>query len=112
LPAFGDHHPESLEDLDEFERDMLMADVVEVARAIETVTRCRRVNYAALCNAVNHVHFHLIPRFDDKENDPLPERSPWNNPNPAKPLEPWYRNGLIWMLDYALRDGEAYEYYE
>lgn len=63
-----------------------MEDVQVAMRAIYLATGADRVNVAILGNEQPHVHAHLIPRYRDR--DPLPDRSPWDDPRPKRKLEP------------------------
>src|ERR1700752_5315639 len=49
-------------DLDEVEQAQLMAEVSRVARALKEVTRCDKLNIAALGNMVPQLHVHIIAR--------------------------------------------------
>jgi diadenosine tetraphosphate (Ap4A) HIT family hydrolase len=49
-------------DLDEVEQAQLMAEVSRVARALKEVTRCDKLNIAALGNLVPQLHVHVIAR--------------------------------------------------
>jgi diadenosine tetraphosphate (Ap4A) HIT family hydrolase len=49
-------------DLDEVERAQLMTEIGRVAQALKDITRCDKLNVAALGNAVPQLHVHLIAR--------------------------------------------------
>lgn len=49
-------------DLDEVEQAQLMTEISRVARALKEVTRCDKLNIAALGNAVPQLHVHIIAR--------------------------------------------------
>jgi diadenosine tetraphosphate (Ap4A) HIT family hydrolase len=49
-------------DLDEVEQAQLMTEIVRAARALKTVTRCDKLNIAALGNVVPQLHVHVIAR--------------------------------------------------
>jgi diadenosine tetraphosphate (Ap4A) HIT family hydrolase len=49
-------------DLDEVEQAQLMSEIAQVARALKTVTRCDKLNIAALGNVVPQLHVHIIAR--------------------------------------------------
>ena len=49
-------------DLDEVERAQLMTETNRVAAALKAVTRCDKLNIAALGNAVPQLHVHVIAR--------------------------------------------------
>ena len=50
-------------DLDEVEQAQLMTEITRVARALREVTKCDKLNVAALGNAVPQLHVHVIARF-------------------------------------------------
>lgn len=83
------------EDLSALNADVLMAfmaDLRDLSRAVKHVTRAARVNVAVLGNAVPHLHWHVIPRRP--ESEPLPGRSPWNDPRERRALP----SGLLGSL--------------
>jgi diadenosine tetraphosphate (Ap4A) HIT family hydrolase len=49
-------------DLDEVEQAQLMTEISRVARALKDVTRCDKLNIAALGNVVPQLHVHVIAR--------------------------------------------------
>jgi diadenosine tetraphosphate (Ap4A) HIT family hydrolase len=49
-------------DLDEVAQAQLMVEIARVARALKEVTRCDKLNIAALGNAVPQLHVHIIGR--------------------------------------------------
>jgi len=49
-------------DLDEVEQAQLMTETARVARALKTVTKCDKLNIAALGNVVPQLHVHVIAR--------------------------------------------------
>ncbi len=49
-------------DLDEVEQAQLMTEIARVSRALKAVTRCDKLNVAALGNAVPQLHVHVIAR--------------------------------------------------
>lgn len=49
-------------DLGEVEQAQLMTEITRVSRALKDVTRCDKLNVAALGNAVPQLHVHLIAR--------------------------------------------------
>lgn len=78
-------HEEQLWDLDSVTAAAFLEDARDAARAIARATDSPRVNYAVLGNTEPHLHWHLIPRFPDRE--PLPARPPWEHPERASPLD-------------------------
>jgi diadenosine tetraphosphate (Ap4A) HIT family hydrolase len=49
-------------DLDEVEQAQLMTEISRVSRALKEVTRCDKLNVAALGNLVPQLHVHVIAR--------------------------------------------------
>jgi diadenosine tetraphosphate (Ap4A) HIT family hydrolase len=49
-------------DLDEVEQAQLMTEISRTARALKDVTRCDKLNIAALGNLVPQLHVHVIAR--------------------------------------------------
>jgi diadenosine tetraphosphate (Ap4A) HIT family hydrolase len=49
-------------DLDEVEQAQLMTEVSRVARALKEITKCDKLNVAALGNVVPQLHVHVIAR--------------------------------------------------
>jgi diadenosine tetraphosphate (Ap4A) HIT family hydrolase len=56
--------PEAVEiiDLDEVEQAQLMTETSRAARALKDVTKCDKLNIAALGNVVPQLHIHVIAR--------------------------------------------------
>jgi diadenosine tetraphosphate (Ap4A) HIT family hydrolase len=71
-------------DLGEADRIQLMAEISDVAGALKRVTRCDKLNIAALGNAVAQLHVHVIARF---RNDAAGPRPVWGQV-PARPYAP------------------------
>src|SRR6202012_242092 len=61
-------------DLDEVEQAQLMTEVSRVARALKDITKCDKLNIAALGNAVPQLHVHIIAR---RTSDPAWPRPVW-----------------------------------
>jgi len=61
-------------DLDEVEQAQLMTEVSRVARALREVTKCDKLNIAALGNVVPQLHVHVIAR---RKNDAAWPRPVW-----------------------------------
>ncbi|RZN17174.1 HIT family protein [Bradyrhizobium sp. Leo121] len=49
-------------DLEEVEQAQLMTEITRVARALKDITKCDKLNIAALGNAVPQLHVHIIAR--------------------------------------------------
>ncbi len=95
-----DHH-EQLADLSYDKQTRLWDDVARVAAAIRKVTAPVRLNYACLGNFLTHVHWHVIPRFQD---DPEPQHPIWVRPLSDRllALSDGERRDLIAQLRRAL----------
>lgn len=69
LPGFcrviWNHHVAEMTDLTYGEREHLMTLVFAVEEAIRHVMHPDKVNIAALGNMVPHIHWHIIPRYQD-----------------------------------------------
>jgi diadenosine tetraphosphate (Ap4A) HIT family hydrolase len=50
-------------DLDDSDQLQLMREIAQASHALRTVTRCDKLNVAALGNAVPQLHVHVIARF-------------------------------------------------
>src|ERR1051325_1854377 len=61
-------------DLDEAGQAQLMREVTQAARALRDVTKCHKLNIAALGNAVPQLHVHVIARF---RHDPAWPKPVW-----------------------------------
>jgi diadenosine tetraphosphate (Ap4A) HIT family hydrolase len=59
-------------DLGESERAQLMTEIARVAGALKDVTRCDKLNIAALGNVVPQLHVHIIARRHDDAAWPRP----------------------------------------
>jgi diadenosine tetraphosphate (Ap4A) HIT family hydrolase len=70
-------------DLDDADRIQLMVEISDVAQALKRMTRCDKLNVAALGNAVAQLHVHIIARF---RNDAAGPRPVWGQV-PPRPYE-------------------------
>ena len=59
-------------DLDEVEQAQLMTEISRVARALKEVTKCDKLNIAALGNLVPQLHVHVIARRNGDAAWPRP----------------------------------------
>jgi len=69
-------HAREMSDLDQAEREGLMAVVFAVEEAIRATMRADKMNLASLGNMTPHVHWHVIPRFRDDRHFPTPVWAP------------------------------------
>jgi len=70
-------------DLDRADRATLIEEIAQCSAALKKLTRCDKLNVAALGNAVPQLHVHVIARF---RNDAAGMRPVWGAA-PAKPYE-------------------------
>jgi diadenosine tetraphosphate (Ap4A) HIT family hydrolase len=59
-------------DLDEVEQAQLMAEVSRAAKALKEITKCDKLNIAALGNVVPQLHVHVIARRSSDAAWPRP----------------------------------------
>lgn len=60
-----DHHVSDLFELTDDERNAFMADVVRVTKAMDEVFKPEKINYGAYSDKLQHLHFHLVPKYVD-----------------------------------------------
>ena len=65
-------HVREMTDLSSAERAILIAAVWQVEEAVREVMHPDKVNVASLGNVTPHVHWHVIPRFEDDAHFPNP----------------------------------------
>lgn len=96
LVVLNEHH----DHLDEVPPALAAAFVSDVQRVAGVLRGlgASRANVAILGNQEPHVHAHVIPRRAHAE--PLPHRSPWDDPRPREPLPPAEASSWI----HTLRD--------
>jgi diadenosine tetraphosphate (Ap4A) HIT family hydrolase len=61
--AYKDHVNELFE-LSETDRNAFMADVSQVAKAIQTAFSPKKINYGAYSDKLPHLHFHIVPKYE------------------------------------------------
>jgi diadenosine tetraphosphate (Ap4A) HIT family hydrolase len=80
LPGFcrviWNRHASEMSQLSYGERDLLMNLVFAVEGAVRSVMQPKKINLAALGNQVPHIHWHVLPRFED---DAFFPGSAWSN---------------------------------
>jgi diadenosine tetraphosphate (Ap4A) HIT family hydrolase len=65
-------HAKEMTDLSTAERAILIAAVWQVEEAVREVMQPHKINVASLGNVVPHVHWHVIPRYEDDAHFPNP----------------------------------------
>jgi diadenosine tetraphosphate (Ap4A) HIT family hydrolase len=56
------------------EAKLLMVEIAQVSRVLKEVTRCDKINVAAIGNVVPHLHVHIVARW---KHDPLWPKPIW-----------------------------------
>lgn len=90
-------HAAEMSDLDDDERDAVLAVVMAVEVAVRRILTPDKINLASLGNLVPHVHWHVIPRWRDDPWFPAAVWAPAVRVSPARSLP----------ADFAQRLGEA-----
>jgi diadenosine tetraphosphate (Ap4A) HIT family hydrolase len=65
-------HAREMTDLDDAERAALMRVVFTLESAVREAMHPHKMNLASLGNMVPHVHWHVIPRYEDDRHYPGP----------------------------------------
>ena len=63
LVAYKDH-VDDLNLLSDADRNAFMSDVAKVTRAMQAVFHPDQINYGAYSDTLEHLHFHLIPKYE------------------------------------------------
>jgi diadenosine tetraphosphate (Ap4A) HIT family hydrolase len=61
-------------DLEEVEQAQLMTEITRISRAVQDITKCDKLNVAALGNMVPQLHIHVIAR---RRTDPAWPKPVW-----------------------------------
>ncbi|AXK82807.1 HIT domain-containing protein [Pseudolabrys taiwanensis] len=78
-------------DLPEAEQERLLGEIRHAASALKSVTRCDKLNIAAIGNVVSQLHIHVVAR---RRNDPAWPKPVWGAV-PATAYAPDIRDRLI-----------------
>ena len=65
-------HAKEMTDLSSPDRAVMMSAVWQVEQAMREVMKPHKVNLASLGNVVPHLHWHIIPRYEDDAHFPNP----------------------------------------
>jgi len=65
-------HVGEMTDLPERERELLMHAVFSVETALRELLQPHKINLASLGNVAPHLHWHVIPRFENDPHFPQP----------------------------------------
>jgi len=88
-----DQHFDQLDEIPVELSSLFMDDIQQTVWRLKEYTGAPRVNVAILGNTESHVHAHLIPR--KPQNEPLPTKSPWDDPRPRTALEPAHEELIL-----------------
>ena len=66
------HHVAEMTDLAEHDREHMMQVVFAVESGLRELLKPRKINLASLGNMTPHLHWHVIPRFEDDPHFPHP----------------------------------------
>lgn len=69
-------HVEDLTDLDPVIQGEFFREVTRSAKVIKRLFKADRINYSCLGNVVQHVHFHIFPRYKDELAKNI-KKDPW-----------------------------------
>ena len=58
-------HKNELFDLNDEERSLYMKDVTKVASAISRAFSADKINYGAYSDKMTHLHFHIVPKYEN-----------------------------------------------
>jgi diadenosine tetraphosphate (Ap4A) HIT family hydrolase len=90
-------------DLEENAQIQLLGEIAAAARALKSITECKKLNIAALGNQVPQLHVHVIAR---RHSDAAWPKPVWGAAAPAAYI-PAVRDGLIGALRRALQIARA-----
>ena len=65
--VYNDHVKELFQ-LDDHELEAYMKDVKKVAEAVDKAFQPNKINYGAYGDTLHHLHMHLVPKYEGKEN--------------------------------------------
>ena len=60
-----DEHVGDITDISDEQRNAFFADVARASRAIKSVFNPDKVNYGAFGDLMQHLHYHLVPKYRD-----------------------------------------------
>jgi len=86
--VIANRHVKECTDLTPIERASIMNAVFAVETAMRAVLSPDKVNLASLGNLTPHVHWHVIPRFEDDPHFPSPVWTGPLRPRSAGALDP------------------------
>lgn len=99
-------HVREMTDLDQIDRQHLMAVVFATEHALRILLQPTKINLASLGNVTPHLHWHVIARFDDDPHFPAPVWAAARHAVP-RPLPRDWRDALRQQLADALPPGTS-----
>lgn len=78
-------HASELFELEAAWRSKFLEEMTRVAAAVHAAFKPRKINYELLGNVAPHLHWHLIPRY---ENDPKPGAPIWETDARIRQVKP------------------------
>lgn len=99
-------HFEAFELLSDELTTLFISEVQKVAATARKVLGADRINVAILGNQEPHVHAHIVPRYGAVE--PVPHKSPWDDPRQRVRLQSSVRQSLIDQLSAAMDDKSSF----
>lgn len=60
-------HVSEIVNISDEERDAYFSDIAKVAKAIHKIFKPKKINYGAYGDTGSHLHFHLVPKYEDDE---------------------------------------------
>lgn len=60
-----DEHVGDITELSDEKRNALFADIARASRAVKAVFSPDKINYASFGDTLQHIHFHLVPKYKD-----------------------------------------------
>jgi len=80
-------HAREMTDLTKSQRGHLLTVVYAVEQALRALLQPHKINLASLGNQVAHLHWHIIPRFEDDAHFPDPVWAPRKRPGTPHTVE-------------------------
>jgi diadenosine tetraphosphate (Ap4A) HIT family hydrolase len=96
-------HAREMTDLDELERQRVMAAVFATEAALRAVLAPDKMNLLSLGNQVPHVHWHVVPRWRDDATWPDAIWAAPRRPAPRRVLDAEVRDRLVTELARRMR---------
>jgi diadenosine tetraphosphate (Ap4A) HIT family hydrolase len=96
----ADKHVDEIYELSESERNVFLANVARVARALKVAFEADKINYGTFGDTMPHLHVHIVPKFVHGPDWGKPFQM---NPQPAKTLSKAGYQATIDLIRQHLR---------